>query len=342
MKRSELPPRRKPLARSTKPLKRTSIKRTARKSPTPARRSSSSPVVDRKAEIRAEVYQRDRVCRLAGVPGAGRCHGPLTPHHRRKSGQGGGYTVENLAALCSHHNSELEADADLALLARTMGLVLKHGDTWTEAHDRFWALVRREGPIPAHRPDLGPCWLWRGATRDGGVDDCYGRWRPDGHGRQVYAHRFALGCVEALVDGLEVDHLCRVRLCCNPRHLEQVTPAENRRRQAAARPRPEVCRKGLHRMTDENSIERPSAYGRECRACKAVRQAASYQRRKQKEIKDASRLRANGERAPREGSAHEAAGSPAARKPARAAARARPTSRRDQRADTAQRVAGRA
>ena len=31
-------------------------------------------------------------------------------------------------------------------------------------------------------------------------------------------------------DGLRLDHLCRVRNCCNPDHLEPVTQAENTRR----------------------------------------------------------------------------------------------------------------
>lgn len=29
--------------------------------------------------------------------------------------------------------------------------------------ERFWARVNRDGPIPAHQPDSGPCWLWMGA-----------------------------------------------------------------------------------------------------------------------------------------------------------------------------------
>lgn len=339
MKRSPLPPRRKPLARSTKPIPRTSPKRSTRKSSAPARssRSRTTPAPDRKAEIRAELFQRDRVCRLRGVPGAGKCHGPLTPHHRRKGGQGGGYTLDNLVALCAWHNDELEADADLALLGRTMGLVLKRGDEWTEQHERFWAIVDRDGPVPAHRPELGPCWLWRGRTR-GTVADDYGKWTPVAGGPTYYAHRFALGCVEALVDGLEVDHLCRVRRCCNPRHLEQVTPAENRRRQGEAKERSPRCGNDLHDMTPENTIAKPGE-GQRCRACKAIRQAQYYQRHK--ETIDANRLRANRERAAREGSAHEAAGAPRARKPAGAAAGSTAPRRRGVGADPAQRVAGR-
>lgn len=26
--------------------------------------------------------------------------------------------------------------------------------------ERFWSKVDRNGPVPEHRPDLGPCWLW--------------------------------------------------------------------------------------------------------------------------------------------------------------------------------------
>lgn len=292
------------MKRSAPPARRTPLKRTPIKT---TRRAKS---VDRD-EIRETVFRRDGYrCRLRGVPGAGRCFGPLTFHHRRKDGQGGGYSVDNGSSLCVGHNDGIEADADLALLARTMGLVLKRGDVWTEAHDRFWALVRREGPIPEHRPDLGPCWMWMGTTRDGGTDGGYGRWRPHVDEPSVYVHRFALGCIEALVPGLEVDHLCRVRLCCNPRHLEQVTPAVNRRRQAEARPRPTLCRKDLHDMTDENSIDYPGRYGIDCRACKRDRQARNYRKRKQiKENPDAG-LRSDRSRSTREGTSKQARRAP--------------------------------
>jgi hypothetical protein len=30
--------------------------------------------------------------------------------------------------------------------------------------DRLWARVDKNGPVPLHRPDLGPCWIWTGAT----------------------------------------------------------------------------------------------------------------------------------------------------------------------------------
>ena len=36
---------------------------------------------------------------------------------------------------------------------------------------RFWAKVNKDGPIPAHHPELGPCWIWTAATDPKG----YGR-----------------------------------------------------------------------------------------------------------------------------------------------------------------------
>ena len=71
----------------------------------------------------------------------------------------------------------------------------------------------------------GPCWLFQGGlTKDGyGV---IGRGRR-GEG-SVYAHRAAWELlVGPIPDGLEIDHLCRVRSCCNPDHLEPVTRKTN-------------------------------------------------------------------------------------------------------------------
>jgi hypothetical protein len=73
--------------------------------------------------------------------------------------------------------------------------------------------------------DLAPdgCWLWTGA-----IDETTGYARL-GLGRKsiaghVIAYRLLVGEVPK---GLELDHLCRVRHCVNPRHLEPVTRREN-------------------------------------------------------------------------------------------------------------------
>ena len=69
------------------------------------------------------------------------------------------------------------------------------------------------------------CWEWRGArTTDG-----YGTFSI--HSKTVYAHRYSYEIhMGDIPDGLVLDHLCRVRHCVNPGHLEAVTNAENVRR----------------------------------------------------------------------------------------------------------------
>ena len=65
------------------------------------------------------------------------------------------------------------------------------------------------------------CWEWT-RYREGG----YGRLKRNG--RHVLAHRFFYEiCFGPVPVGLDLDHLCRNRWCCNPDHLEPVTRREN-------------------------------------------------------------------------------------------------------------------
>lgn len=81
--------------------------------------------------------------------------------------------------------------------------------------ERFWPKVNKDGPISA----LGSrCWLWTAQIQDNG----YGKFW-DGQ-RPVLAHRFAYGMVDP---DKEVDHLCHVRHCVNPEHLEAKSHKKN-------------------------------------------------------------------------------------------------------------------
>jgi len=69
------------------------------------------------------------------------------------------------------------------------------------------------------------CWLWTGYVGPTG----YGQVKWDGKMRAV--HHIALLIVgSSRPEGLETDHLCFVRRCVNPAHLEWVTHRENIRR----------------------------------------------------------------------------------------------------------------
>lgn len=140
--------------------------------------------------------------------------------------------------------------------------------TETSVVDRFWARVDKNGPIPGYRPELGPCWLWTGYCDQEG----YGRHNLS-HGRPVLAHRESYRQIEGEIPaGLELDHLCRVRHCVNPEHLEPVTHAENMRRGMGGKRHAEKthCPKG-HPYDASNTAPRGrNRSGRNCKTCKAV------------------------------------------------------------------------
>lgn len=74
--------------------------------------------------------------------------------------------------------------------------------------------------------DDAGCWLWQGALQQGG----YGTFKIQGRGSKR-AHRIAYELYRSEIPkGMDLDHLCRVRHCVNPWHLEPVSRAENLRR----------------------------------------------------------------------------------------------------------------
>lgn len=126
--------------------------------------------------------------------------------------------------------------------------------------ERFWAWVDTGG--------ANGCWLWTGMLSTSG----YGQF-----GKRIAAHRFAYEfAVGPIPNGLQLDHLCRVRNCVNPSHLEPVDPWENWRRgesPAAVNRRKTHCKRG-HAFDEANTAWALNARGkayRWCRACNRER-----------------------------------------------------------------------
>lgn len=125
----------------------------------------------------------------------------------------------------------------------------------TDRTARFWSLVSPE-------PNTG-CWLWCGQEVFGGYGAFWGG------RRTVKAHRFSYEIkFGAVPPGFQLDHLCRVRLCVNPDHLEPVTHRENCLRGisfSAANAKKTHCIHG-HELTADNLMPRKDSR-RICREC---------------------------------------------------------------------------
>lgn len=125
--------------------------------------------------------------------------------------------------------------------------------------DRFWAKVNM----------LGKHWMWTG-----GVSSGYGlfSWRENGKVLHRGAHVMAYElCIGAVPDGLTVDHLCRIKLCCNPACLEPVTMRVNTLRgtsPVAINATKTECSRG-HKLEGANLRIKQGRYGpqRICRKC---------------------------------------------------------------------------
>lgn len=121
------------------------------------------------------------------------------------------------------------------------------------------------------------CWIWTGSTDHNG----YGQVRRNTVLR--LAHRWVYELfVGPVPEGLDLDHLCRVRACCRPDHLEPVTrrvnilrgdiPRLNRLR-AVNRTH---CKNG-HEFTEENTHVNAEGH-RVCRACNRAAYHAAKRR----------------------------------------------------------------
>lgn len=97
--------------------------------------------------------------------------------------------------------------------------------------ERFWPKVDLNGPVPAHRPELGPCWVWTAARGPRG----YGQLSigPPTN-RPVVAHRISWQIHNGPIpEGMDICHHCDFPPCVRPDHLFAGTPFDNMRDCAA-------------------------------------------------------------------------------------------------------------
>lgn len=115
--------------------------------------------------------------------------------------------------------------------------------------------------------DESGCWLWQGPRNSKGYGFAFG----------TSAHRTSYEWFVAPVipdmhkSGFVIDHLCRVRHCVNPAHLDQVTVGENNRR---AIPYRLTCKNGHPKSVGTHGF----GNNRTCALCHKIRQIAYIDR----------------------------------------------------------------
>src|SRR3990172_4635332 len=110
------------------------------------------------------------------------------------------------------------------------------------------------------------CMIWMGATQDKGYGTV--KW----NGKTARVHRLIYTLLKGTIPlGMTLDHLCRVRCCVNPDHLEVVTGKENTLRGiglSAIHARKTHCIHG-HNFTEKAVCMYEGA--RVCIACQYIR-----------------------------------------------------------------------
>ena len=103
-----------------------------------------------------------------------------------------------------------------------------------------------------------PCWIWIGAITHNGYPKATFNYETCLVHQVIYKHFKG-----PIPEGLEIDHVCRNKLCVNPEHLEAITHKENVARYAATITH---CKKG-HPLSGDNLYLTPDER-RNCKTCR--------------------------------------------------------------------------
>jgi hypothetical protein len=88
--------------------------------------------------------------------------------------------------------------------------------------ERFWKKINKDGPIPAHCPELGPCWPWTAGVTTSGYGKFWAGNLTLTASRVMY---FLIHNIDP--DNLNVLHRCDNPPCCNNAHFFLGTLRDN-------------------------------------------------------------------------------------------------------------------
>ena len=142
---------------------------------------------------------------------------------------------------------------------------IRFGDT--RLPKRFWSKIKVE--------DDG-CWAWTATQNVKGYGFFY--W----NGRMRRAHRVAYEMLaKQIPSALQCDHICRVRNCCNPAHIDLVTSRENTNRGDIGRIEKKKTHCPRNHPYSGNNVYVDKKGGRNCRSCVRIRSKERREREKQ-------------------------------------------------------------
>jgi hypothetical protein len=124
---------------------------------------------------------------------------------------------------------------------------------------RFWAKVNKNGPVPSHRPELGPCWVWTASLGSHGYGQLSTVNGPETSHRLSWLLHYG-----SISPGQCVLHHCDNRACIRPDHLflgsrgDNLVDMKNKKRSTWGE------RQWAHKLTesDVQSIRRMYGTGR--------------------------------------------------------------------------------
>lgn len=141
---------------------------------------------------------------------------------------------------------------------------------------RFWSKVNKNSGIFGESGKYPTeCWIWIAGIQNDG----YGSFKSQK--RTIVAHKFIYeNNIAKVEDDKELDHLCRVRNCVRPDHLQPVTHLINARRGNSGlfNRNKTHCKQG-HEFTSSNTYITTDKH-RECRTCRTIAYQKCIQQQK--------------------------------------------------------------
>jgi len=139
--------------------------------------------------------------------------------------------------------------------------------------------------------DTDDCWLYAGNIDTRGYGRIYQTYHGKIHAHAVHRLMYE-ACVGSIPEGLLINHLCEVKICVNPKHLEAVTNKQNI--WYSMKFGDDRCARG-HELTEDNvyisyPYKKTNTPHRKCKKCHAMtdRQRRIRNMKRKKELQNAN------------------------------------------------------